>query len=809
MSLTGRIANHIDARMKRCARSLPSALLPLLLVGCPSPSTDGPNPEPDGVTIQLDGDPQPDAEPDSEPDQGPGPQPDAEPDSEPDAEPDPALAAGADLYAQHCANCHGADAAGFTAPNLIGWDTGRDALIMRIDTTMPPGSADVCVGACATSIADWLLSLDAPYVHSCEPDEVELPPQSLRLLTRRELNASIAHLLADLEPACSQMSACDLGSESCTEGRCRADACATHAVVFDPGGASYQSVHLAGTFNGWAPTVAEGGIPLTWDAAAGRWIAKVELDDGEHQYKLVLDESTWISDPGNPQTAPDGFGGQQSVVNKACANAPPPRRLDVSFTSAVPPESRPAEYPFDNHAASGAVSTTWIETWGASARALAAWAEEDLGRLLPCAETSPNAACANIFVDTVVARAYRRAPTSGERARLLAIIDAAPSFAEGVGQAFEVVLLSPHFLYRSEIGTGSGEVLTLTQDEIASVLSFSLTGSPPDDQLRAAAAAGQLTDPDVRATHAERLLGTDAAREAMGRFGMMWLGADGVFTAAKSPSFNALTDDVRGSMAEATERFFVKLLLDDSGTVRDVIAADWSLYDDTLLSFYGPSSGGTGSSGNFAVGDFPDEGRKGILGHGSILATNAYPDQTSPVRRGLFIRQRILCQEFGVPPANAGAIPEIDPNGTTRERFEQHATDPACASCHVYIDDLGFGFEHYDPIGRWRDTDNGLPIDDSGLLRDVEHFGDGTAAPFEGVAELADLIADSHRAKACFMTQALRFGTGELYSAESCATQQLVAGVDVENDPMRELFIAIVKSELFITRARAEEGVSP
>jgi hypothetical protein len=775
--------------------------------------TDGPGPDGDGegVTITLDGDPQPDAEPDStpEPDMGPDPGPGPEPDMGPDPEPDPELAEGADLYATHCAACHGDDASGYTAPNLIGWDTGRDALIARIDTTMPPGSEAECAGACATSIADWLLSLEAPFVPSCDPGEIELPPQSLRLLTRRELDASVAHLLADLEPACSSMAACDLSDESCVDGRCRADACATHAVVYDPGGASHQSVHLAGTFNGWAPTVAEGGIPLTFDSAAGAWIAKVDLDDGEHQYKIVLDETTWIADPGNPQTAPDGFGGQQSVVNKACSSAPPPRRLDVSFTGAVPPESRPHDYPFDNHTASGAVSTTWVETWGLSARALAAWAEEDLGRLLPCAEQSPGTACAQTFVDTFVAQAYRRAPTSGERARLLAIIDNAPGFAEGVGHAVEVVLLSPHFLYRTEMGPasgngGSGDVVTLTQDEIASSLSFLLTGAPPDDQLRAAAAAGELSDPDVRATHADRLLGTDAARHVMGRFGMMWLGADGVFGAAKSPSFGDLTDDVRASMAEATERFFVRLLLDEGGTVRDVLAADWSLYDDTLLDFYG-----IGGGGDFAVGPLPDEGRKGIFGHGSLLATYAYPDQTSPVRRGLFIRQRLLCQEFGAPPANAGAIPEIDPNGTTRERFEQHSTDPACASCHVYIDDLGFGFEHYDAIGRWRDTDNGLPIDDSGLLRDVEHFGDGTAEPFEGVSELADLIADSHRAKACFMTQALRFGTGESYESESCATQQLLASVDVENDPMRELFIALVRSEVFVKRARAEEEVAP
>lgn len=789
--------------MKRCARSLPSSLFPLLLIGCPPASGDGPGPEPDGVTLNLDG----------------APQPDAGPDAEPDAEPDPARAEGADLFAMHCASCHGDDASGNTAPNLIGWDTGRDALIARIDTTMPPGGEDLCVGGCATSIADWLLSLDAPVVPTCEPDEVELPPQALRLLTRRELDATVAALFADLEPTCASVAACDIATESCTDGRCREDACATHAVVFDPGGASYQSVHLAGTFNEWAPTVAEGGVPLTFDAAAGAWIAKLDLDDGEHQYKLVLDEDTWIADPGNPQTAPDGFGGQQSVVNKACAAAPPPRRLDVSFTGAVPPESRPAEYPFDNHAASGAVSTTWVETWGASARALAAWAEEDLGRLLPCADSTAGAGCATTFIDTFVARAYRRAPTTAERDRLLAVIDAAPSFAEGIGHAVEVVLLSPHFLYRSEIGEasgsgGGGDVFTLTQDEIASELSYLLTVAPPDDQLRAAAAAGQLADPDVRATHADRLLGTDAAREAMGRFGMMWLGAAGVSGADKSPSFSALDDDVRTSMAEATRRFFVQTLLDNDGTVRDVLAADWSLYDQTLSAYYGMEGYGFDGPAGFGAGPFPDDGRKGIFGHGSLLATYAYPDQTSPVRRGLFVRRRLLCQEFGVPPANAGAIPEIDDSGTTRERFEQHATDPACASCHVYIDDVGFGFEHYDTIGRWRDTDNGLPIDDSGLLRDVEHFGAGTEDAFTGVAELADLIADSHRAKACFMTQALRFSTGELYGAESCATQQLLASVDVEHDPMRELFIALVRSELFITRspatdADAGEGVSP
>jgi hypothetical protein len=168
-----------------------------------------------------------------------------------------------------------------------------------------------------------------------------------------------------------------------------------------------------------------------------------------------------------------------------------------------------------------------------------------------------------------------------------------------------------------------------------------------------------------------------------------------------------------------------------------------------------------------------DELRAGVLGHGSVLATYAHANQTSPVLRGLFVRRQLLCQRFGEPPPNAGAVPELDPSLSTRERFDMHSTQ-ACASCHAHIDPLGFGFEQLDELGRSRQSDGAHAIDSAGEVTGIARLSDGDGQEFASPRELAPLLVKSPAAHDCVAKQAYRFTRGALDSGLSYCAVKLV-----------------------------------
>src|SRR5262249_33669546 len=160
------------------------------------------------------------------------------------------------------------------------------------------------------------------------------------------------------------------------------------------------------------------------------------------------------------------------------------------------------------------------------------------------------------------------------------------------------------------------------------------------------------------------------------------------------------------------------------------------------------SGGPTGSK--FVHVDLDPTQRAGLLTQPSVLAVTAHADQTSPVRRGKFVRERLLCEPISPPPPHVKALPPMgDPNSPTRQRFTQHDTDPFCASCHHLLDPIGFGFEHYDPMGRWRDKDQGLPVDASGMVTDSKDVN----GAFDGAVALAKKLAESEEVRACVVTQ--------------------------------------------------------
>lgn len=195
------------------------------------------------------------------------------------------------------------------------------------------------------------------------------------------------------------------------------------------------------------------------------------------------------------------------------------------------------------------------------------------------------------------------------------------------------------------------------------------------------------------------------------------------------------------------------MVFEEDGDWRDVLTTRHTFVDRKLASIYAiPAPAREG----FGEAELPaDGGRRGLLGQVSFLALQAHPASTSVTRRGIFVREVLLCQDIPPPPANANtSIPEAtEAAPTMRDRVAQHLADPTCASCHTVTDPIGLGLENFDGLGSWRDTENGHPIDPSGEL-------DGGA--FGGAWDLAKVVRDHPDLGPCLTRTLYQYATAQV-----------------------------------------------
>lgn len=389
-------------------------------------------------------------------------------------------------------------------------------------------------------------------------------------------------------------------------------------------------------------------------------------------------------------------------------------------------------------------------------------------RMLPPAATDTGApmppgtdsACVRSWVSRVVAEGWRRPAVSDEVEPLVRLFDEVHSLSGTVlaSQAvLAAVLVSPDFLFRVELGTADPDDLygegahRLTDWELASRLAFFLTDAPPDAELRAATAAGELaTEAGVRA-QAERLLATERARVALTGFFVETLDLDRILTIDKdAATFPADSPALREAMRAELEVLFQEVALDSALDMRTLLTTDMAWVTPELAALYGMED--VTETGWVSLP--PDQDRGGLLGRAGFLMLNAAASRTSPTHRGKFVRTRLLCQDVPPPPEDVVAsLDGVDSTGTLRDTLEQHMTDPACNSCHMLTDPIGFTMEDFDGLGAWRIADNGLPIDSTGELDGVE---------LDGVGELGAAVADHARFSTCLATQLYRHATGAL-----------------------------------------------
>jgi hypothetical protein len=440
-----------------------------------------------------------------------------------------------------------------------------------------------------------------------------------------------------------------------------------------------------------------------------------------------------------------------------------------------------------------------VEKYVEAAESLASQAP--LASLLPCDTANRDDACARRFITQFGRRAYRRPLTQTEvdalfddvyrKARTDSEIQA--NFANAVRLVIRAILASPHFLYRIERGQpsgadGDGPVL-LTSLEIASRLSYLLWSSMPDEQLLAAAERDELRDAEAVAAQARRMLADPKAARALRSFVAQWLALDQLDHLERDDP--AFTPTLARSMREETETFIAHVLLED-GRLPTLFNAAYSFIDSRLAEHYGISAAGTGG---FSKVPLDTRERLGLLTQASLMTINAHSDQTSPVHRGLLVRDRLMCQPPPPPPDNVDAtVPAVDPNVSTRERFAAHRSDSACAGCHDRIDPIGFAFEHYDPIGRYRASEGTVPIDASGEIIDSRDL-DGT---FDGALELSRKLAESEQVSDCVLTQYYRFAYGHDGDAEgNCSMLLAQQALSASGGSFPEMVVAFVQTDAF------------
>jgi hypothetical protein len=474
-------------------------------------------------------------------------------------------------------------------------------------------------------------------------------------------------------------------------------------------------------------------------------------------------------------------------------------QIDVSSLP-LPPRVRG----YDNNASASVVTSRHLDEYLDTTDVLIDKAlQEQRSNLVPCQASDPS--CAQQFVTKFGLRAFRRPLTDEEVARYGGLFSADLTdgdFAAGLKLAISSMLISPNFLYRSEVGEARDGAYRLTQYEVASALSYLYWGTMPDQALFDAAASDQLSTQAQLEAQARRMLGDAKAQEQLAAFALQWLGSDGVLSAFKDATiYPAFSDSLREAMVEEQKRFINDLTFASSGTFEQLFRADYVFANAELARFYGLRGGD-----DFAkVPATAASKRGGLLGLGAVLAAQAHSNESSPVKRGKFVRDRLLCQDLPPPPANLDTTPPgLDPALTTRARFAKHTADPACSSCHRYIDGVGFGFEGFDGIGAQRATENNLPVDESGTMVGLESLSDKTSLPFRGIRELSEMLADSKTAQSCFALQYYRFARGYQESADdACSLSKLQRKFQDSNLTLKELLVNLALLDSFSKR-RAE-----
>lgn len=414
-------------------------------------------------------------------------------------------------------------------------------------------------------------------------------------------------------------------------------------------------------------------------------------------------------------------------------------------------------------------------------------------------------------------QAWRRPLDEGQRERLEAFYRARLAELNIPAAALltvQGILQSPAFLYRIEPGE-PGE--PLDGWSMAARLSYLLWDSAPDAALREAAYRGELDTAEGVAAQARRMLEDPRARSAVVSFHAQWLELDRIATIRVDealyfglmPSVPASEQLRRIQLATRfeAERFVEDALFDGAGTLGELLTRRTTWVSAETRGLYGIDESDqldepawvawNDSNARTAVilhqALLPEDQRAGLLTLIGPLASRAHPIQPSPILRGVFLVDRLRCDELGTPPAGAfrmGASDVVSDDATNRERVEAATSSEACSGCHDRIDPPGFAFEHYDSLGRWRDRDGSQPVDASGLIEGLGAFDDAVG--------LMDLLAHDPETHACYARHWVRYALGrDELPSEKEELARIQDAFFADGGDVKALLVEIARSDLF------------
>jgi hypothetical protein len=379
-------------------------------------------------------------------------------------------------------------------------------------------------------------------------------------------------------------------------------------------------------------------------------------------------------------------------------------------------------------------------------------------------------------------------------------------FEVGVRFAVEAMLASPHFIFRFEEwpeGVEPGEIYTVSDIDLASRLSFFLWASPPDAELRELAQEGKLSDDETLRAQTVRML-VDPRSEALStRFALQWLRLSDLDKlnpdAVMFPDYD---QQLAEGLKQETALFFEYMFREDR-SVLEFITADYTFVNERLAGHYGiPDVVGE----EFRMVQYPDDTRRGVFGHASVLAQTSLANRTSPVLRGKWVMEVVL----GVPPPPPPpGVPDLEETEstegtrmlTTRERMEKHRSNVVCNACHQFMDPIGLSLDNFDVTGRWRIRENGMPLDTRGALYD------GT--PLTNPADLHQaLLRLKTPVLRNFTANLMAYGLGRRVEYFDMPTiRKIVAEAEREEYRASSFVLGIVESDAFRMR-KAQEVVT-
>jgi hypothetical protein len=489
---------------------------------------------------------------------------------------------------------------------------------------------------------------------------------------------------------------------------------------------------------------------------------------------------------------------------------------DLLGTSVKPAQEFPIDdrgNGFDNMADILTLSPLHLSVYLSAAKSLVSEAltnPTQRAKLVTCDLTTLGQTCAQDVLKAFTYRAWRRPITDQELQRLMAVVEVALSNGDGYEQgltlALRSVLLSPHFVFRVELDPDPTSLTphALSPYELAARLSYFLWSSTPDDALLQSAASGALSDPVTLQGQATRLLQDPRSRALVDNFAGQWLHLRAIDGLQPDPStFPDVDQALLTAMRSEGERLFQDVAF-QGAPLPQLLTANYSYVNDQLARHYGLEP--VGSSELVRVDLSGSAERGGLLSQAGFLSLTSYPERTSPVIRGKWVMDELLCASVPPPPPDvdlAGVSMAKEDGQTQRQALERHRADPNCYSCHQLMDPIGLGLENYDAIGRYRTTDADLPIDAAGALPGGETF--------TGAKELAARIAENPDFARCAARKLYTYALGRppvdaAGHLDAAILGDLAQALSESNYAFADLISRIVVSPTFTMRRGEPAG---